>query len=563
MRRFGLLLAGALLLGCNTSNSGEPGDTKTPENVDESKLAAESLQTPSWPNAIRYLEQSTFGPNLAAISHVQAVGITNAINEELAYPAGVYTGVNADMVNNIPARDPAIDIFEHAITGQDQLRQRVAIALSQIFVVSLSTIPDNAAVADYLSMLRADAFGNFEALVTDVTLHPVMGRYLNMGNNVAYSTAATPTLIKPDENYARELMQLFTIGLDQLNLDGTPKLTCAPGVTPCTEANGGKRIPNYSQETVENLAHALTGWTYNNAGTATCPGRGGKKGTYYGNPVKPLVACAINHDPAAKLLTNNFTTTDQASPETHLAEAIHNLCTNPSAAPFISKQLIQHLVTANPSPAYVQRVATKFAATAAASDQLGQVVRAILVDDEARGPVPPLAVQPKFGHLRPPILLITNPIRWLNGTIGVGTGATLNAWSGRMGQSFPRPPSVFSYYPPNYTVPNNPSLLGPEYALVNGATTLDRGNYLNALLFPFVTKNATLTPITGITLDFSAVPQDTGNMVDWIDTNILHGTMTATTKAVILDAISDVPQGSQKALALYLAFSSPEYQFER
>jgi uncharacterized protein (DUF1800 family) len=391
-----------------------------------------------------------------------------------------------------------------------------------------------------------------------------MGRYLNLGNNVAFSSVAPAYApIKPDENYAREVMQLFTVGLDKLNLDGTPQLDCTGDGNAdagCTVAGGGKRIATYSQDTVENLAHTLTGWHYSDSGAGTCPAKGAKKGVYYGNPVKPLIACAVNHDATAKLLLHGFTTTANATPEQHLTEALHNLVTDPSAAPFISKQLIQHLVTANPTPAYVQRIATKFVNT---SGNLGAVVRAILEDDEARGPVPPAAVQAQFGHLRSPILHITNPIRWLGGTIGVGTGVALNGWSGRMGQSFPRPPSVFSYYPPNYPLPGSTTLLGPEFGIVNGGTLVDRGNYLTALLFPFVTKNATLTPITGITLDMSIVPQDVGPMVDWIDTYMMHGTMTATTKSLILDAISDVPQGSQKALALYLTFSSPEYQVER
>ena len=559
MRRTAFLLLTALALGCN---SAEPPEEKT----GQAQLAAESLTSPSRPNAIRLLEQATFGPKLADIDHVAppvgtGVGISGFITEQLAKPAGVYTGWNADnnAVPPIVARDVAQDVFEHAISGDDQLRQRVTLALSQIFVTSLIVINDQAVMADYLSMLRRDAFGNFRTLLNDVTLHPMMGRYLNMANNVAYDTATPPNLIAPDENYAREVMQLFTMGLDELYDDGTVQLDCTgdgvadPPAT-CTVATGGKRIPTYTQDHVENLAHALTGWTYYRVvnGVVKCPAVGARNNVNY---TQPMIPCDVNHDPAAKEILKGKSTTQGGTAQAHLTQALDFLFNDNSTPPYICKQLIQHLVTANPTPQYVSRVVAKFKNNGSGvRGDLAAVVRAILQDDEARGPVPVFAQQATYGHLRSPILLITNAIRWLNGSST--KGATLNSYSNKMGQNIGRAPSVFSFYPPGFQLPDGSGLLGPEFAIVSSATSLERVNFLNTLFFGTV---------SGTTLDWTVVPDDPALMLQWVDDNIFHDTMSPQMKSVILDAITNasVPAAKRKALALYLAMTSSDYQTEK
>lgn len=553
MRRTALLLMVALALGCN---SAEPAA----ETVGEAALAVESLTAPSRPNAIRLLEQASFGPKLTDIDHVmtQGVGISGYITEQLAKPAGTYTGwnSNSNATPPITGRDVAADIFEHAVNGDDQLRQRVTLALQQIFVVSMTTVSDHAAMADYLTMLRKDAFVNFRTLMADVTLHPAMGKMLNMANNVAFNTSSVA--IAPDENYARELMQLFTMGLSELNDDGTQKLDCTgDGVAdpaPCSAATGGKPIPTYTQDQVENLAHALTGWTYYRevGGIVKCPTVGARNNTNYS---KPMIPCDVNHDSSAKEILTGKSTTAGGTALTHLNQALDILFKDNSTPPYICKQLIQHLVTSNPSPAYVQRVVAKFKNNGSGvRGDMAAVIRAILQDDEARGPVPPFAVQGSYGHLRPPMLLITNTVRWLNGTTTAGT--SLNSWSSRMGQYLPRPASVFSYYPPSQPLPDGSGLLGPEFAITSSATTMDRANFLNAILFGTV---------SGTTLDFSVLPDDPAQMLQWVDDNILHDTMSAAMKSIILDAITNasVPAAKRKPLALYLAMSSSDYQTER
>lgn len=543
MRRTTFLLTALLALGCNSADDG----SEATETVGEARLAAESLTAPSRPNAIRLLEQATFGPKIAEIDHVMTsgVGISGFVTEQLAKPAGTYTGwdSNPNATPPIVGRDPSADIFEHAVSGDDQLRQRVALALSQIMVVSLSTIGNNAAMADYLTLLRKDAFGNFRTLMYDVTVHPAMGKFLNMANNVAFDATPEHKAVAPDENYARELMQLFTMGLYELNDDGTPKLDAA-----------GKPIAAYSQDQVENFAHAMTGWTYYRSvnGVVTCPAKGARNSTNY---TKPMIPCDVNHDPTSKALLNGFSTTANGTALQHLNQALDNIFNDNSTPPYICKQLIQHLVTSNPSPNYVKRVVAKFKNNGSGvRGDLAAVVRAILQDDDARGPVPPLIVQSIYGHLRPPILLITNTVRWLNGTTTAGNN--LNAWSSRMGQNLPRPTSVFSYYPPSEPLPDGSGLLGPEFAIASSATTMDRGNFLNQVLF---------STISGTTLDWTVMPDDPAQMVQWVDDNILHDTMSSAMKSVVLEAITNatVPAAKRKPLALYLAMSSSDYQTER
>lgn len=543
MRRTAYLLTALLALGCDAS----PDEGTEPEKVGEAPLAAESLTAPSRPNAIRLLEQATFGPKIADIDHVmtQGVGISGFVTEQLAKPAGTYTGWDSNPNANPPVvgRDPSADIFEHAIGGNDQLRQRVALALSQILVVSNAVINNNAAIADYLTLLRKDAFGNFRTLMYDVTVHPAMGKFLNMANNVAFDATPEHKAVAPDENYARELMQLFTMGLYELNDDGTQKL----------DANG-QPIAAYSQDQVENLAHALTGWTYRKVvnGVVKCPDKGGRNATNY---TGPMIPCDANHDSTSQALLNGFSTTAGGTAEQHLNQALDNIFKDNNTPPYICKQLIQHLVTSNPSPAYVKRVVNKFKNNGSnVRGDLAAVVRAILEDDEARGPVPPLLVQGIYGHLRSPILLITNTVRWLDGTTTAGNN--LNAWSARMGQSWPRQPSVFSFYPPDNPLPDGSGLLGPEFAITSSATSLDRGNFLNQVLF---------STVTGTTLNWSVVPDDPAQMVQWVDDNLMHDTATPAMKSVILDAITNanVPANKRKPLAVYLAMSSSDYQTER
>ena len=287
--------------------------------------------------ASHFLDQAAFGPDAATLEHVQTVGLDDYLNEQFAAPISPYPdpATTGPGLNRVQAR-----FFTNAVHGQDQLRQRVAFALGQIFVVSAIEENTPTQLVPYLGILQKDAFANFRTLMKDVTLSPTMGEYLDVRNN----DKADPTSdTRANENYARELMQLFTIGLSELNLDGTLKL----------DANGNP-IPTYDQTTIQNFAKVYTGWTY-----PTRPGAPLRKHNppYY---IGPMVPFESNHDVTSKTLLNGFVLPAGQTAEQDLEAALDNIFNHPNVGPFIGKQLIQHLVGSNPSPAYVARVASVF-----------------------------------------------------------------------------------------------------------------------------------------------------------------------------------------------------------
>jgi uncharacterized protein (DUF1800 family) len=373
MKRSALVALGSIALAGCIADGSLPDGSRQDEKTAEAIQPVESLITPSRQNVIRYLEQSSFGPNQTNVNYVHSVGITAAITGQLAAPATVFdTDVDAPALS--------AQFFYNAMTASNQLRQRTAFALSQILVVSQATFgsaTDDGRVpmGGYLNKLSADAFKNFRTVMYDLTVNPAMGRFLNMVNNNAFTAAGAP--LPPNENYARELLQLFTLGVDLLKDDGTPALDL-----------NNQRQDAYSQDQVENLSHVLTGWTY---GGLPCPTIGAT------NPVDytvPMIACAVNHDSAKYDLLDGDSTVQGAGPAASLNVALDSIFYHQNVPPFISKQLIQQLVTSNPSPAYVSRVVAKFKDDGAGvRGNLAVVIRAILEDDEARGAVPPLAQQ--------------------------------------------------------------------------------------------------------------------------------------------------------------------------
>jgi uncharacterized protein (DUF1800 family) len=501
----------------------------------ESEDAIESLDQPSKPNAIRFLEQSSFGPNANRVAHVMSVGIDVAIDEQIALRRTLFSATSTHSLG--------AQFFEHAAMKPDQLRQRVVLALSQIIVVSQNDFKGQddrgqAALAAYLDILSKNAFGDFATLIHDISVNPAMGHFLNMANNRAFSPNGTA--LDPNENYARELLQLFTLGLYLLNDDGTLKVD-----------NDGKARPTYTQDQVEAFAHTLTGWTYHSPDG--CPTRGHSNPS--GDWLHPMLGCDENHDKSSQMLLRGKRTTEGLGAEDHLAEAIENIVSHPNVAPFISKQLIQHLVTSNPTLGYVRRITDKFRDDGTGKvGNLGAVVRAILEDPEARGAMPAQRLESSFGHLRSPALFITNVVRRLNGQ--VTDGSALDVWSASMGQDLPQPPSVFSYYPPNHPLPGSETLVGPEFAIMDSASGFARANFLTRALFK---------TIDGATFNLDVLPADTNGIVNWLDGDLLHGTMTAETKAIVRAAITDprVPATSTRSLAVYLTALSPEFQVER
>lgn len=509
-------------------------------------------------DAVRLLEQATFGPNSALIAHVEAVGAAAFVDEQLAASGSRYTSSKYVPAGGAAAYCPAdpnpncfrdyytlfqlqTDFFRNALAGGDQLRQRVAFALSQIFVTSGLDINVAYGMALYQQIFLDGAFGSFEDLLMRVTRSSVMGDYLSMVNNDKPVAG-----VNPNENYARELLQLFSIGLWELDSDGTPILDAA-----------GQPVPAYDQSTVEGFAHVFTGWTYPLLpGT---PPRTHNPRNFLGD----MAAVESNHDSGAKQLLHETIQPAGLPMDADLAGAIRNVFLHPNVGPFVAKQLIQKLVTGNPSPQYVARVAAVFADNGSGvRGDMRALVRAILLDPEARGDV---KHDREYGKLREPVLFAAAVARAVDAkSDGVAFGPVAAA----MGQNLFYSPSVFNHYPPDYTLPGT-ATLAPEFALQNASTYISRANAANTLAFGTIVPLASYPGATGTQPDWTplqALAGDAGALADRLDLLLLHGTMPAAMRAGLVAAIGTVPAADtlgRARTAYYLVVTSSEYQVER
>jgi len=518
-------------------------------------------------DAARLLEQATFGVTASDIAHVQSIGIDAYINEQMAYAPTQYVGYsytpNAGRpgcigdgshppdASSLCARDEYTpfqvqrDFFTHALNNPDQLRQRVAFALSQIVVVSGIEIYEAYGLANYQNLLLKDAFGSYRTLLEDVTLSPTMGRYLDMVNSDKTNPQSGTV---PNQNYAREVLQLFSIGLVALNPDGTPQLDAS-----------GAPIPTYDAATIEGFASAFTGWAYPpQPGT---PSRWGDLSNYQGT----MVAFPDHHEAGTKTLLNGYTVPANQTPAQDLANALDNIFNHPNVGPFISQQLIQHLVTSNPTPAYVGRVAAVFANNGqGVRGDLSAVVRAILTDTEARGPAPATSI---FGHLREPALFITSALRSLGGQ---SDGVQLLNASLAMGQPIFAPDTVFSFYPPTNQIPGAQTL-APEFGIDNAATALARANFINTLIMlGGASPDATVAHSTGTSINLSSLlgARDNTTLIAQLNKTLMHGSLPSDASNTILAAADAVAASSKDPLAparaaTYLILTSAQYQVER
>jgi len=557
---------------------------------------------------VRFLEQSTFGPTSSLIDHAQQVGFDAFLNEQLGAPLTDYPDLpgwpqtrptvctGTCQRDNYTPYQLQQHFFANALSGQDQLRQRVAFALSQIVVASFVDVPLPSWMRGYVQLLYRDAFGNFRQLLYDVTLNPAMGRFLNMLGNRCQTIPANINICRtngssqPNENYAREILQLFSIGLSMLNQDGSRQPDA-----------GGNPIPTYDQKTVTEFARVFTGWT--NAPALSGPAADIPTVPNYRDPMVQHKSGQFEdwHDRGVKTLLNyNGCPSGTCSggtqlPAGHTADqdlndAIDNIAGHPNVAPFISKQLIQHLVTSNPSPGYVQRIAGFFTANQNSATQLFQVVRAILLDPEARGDSKedPTAF-PNYGKLREPAQFITNILRAFNATsdgvldsLNVGGSAIGSA---DMNEDIFNAPSVFSFFPPTARVPGQ-NVLGPEFAIFSSLTSLRRANFVNRVIFTPLSSTTNLTGIpavppdrplgTSIDLSFwESLAGDPNKLIDGPDGDnglnvlLLHDTMSAAMRQSVVTAVTSIPNTSaanrrlRVRTAIYLILTSPQYQVQR
>jgi uncharacterized protein (DUF1800 family) len=434
--------------------------------------------------------------------------------------------------------------FVNALSSPDQLRQRVAFAYSQIFVVSGVENSRNYAMRHYQQIFLDRAFGRFEDLLTAVTLSPVMGDYLNMVNN---NKANPVTGAQPNENYAREILQLFSIGVFKLNQDGTP-----------VRDSQGNPVPTYDQNEIEGFAHVFTGWTY-----PTIPGalsRANNPRNYLG-PMEPV---AQNHDTGSKQLLEASVIPAGLTMQEDLARALHNIATHPNVGPFIGRQLIQKLVTSDPTPGYVSRVAAIFNDNGArVRGDMGAVIRAVLLDPEARGA---RKIDSGYGKLSEPVLWVAKMARAFNAS---SDGVYFRGVTGALGQPLFYAPTVFNYYPPDYVLPGT-SLIGPEFALQTATTAINRANVANALLFSTaIAPDSSVYGATGTAFDLSALTPYAANAIDLVgrmDRLLVAGSLSSEAKSAIVTAVNAVPTtdalGRVRAAA-YLIVTSSQYQVER
>jgi uncharacterized protein (DUF1800 family) len=518
-------------------------------------------------DAARLLEQATFGVTASDIVLVQNVGIDAYITQQLAYTPTQYSGYgytphtapvgcvgdgsSPPDASSLCARDKYSpfqvqrDFFTHALNNPDQLRQRVAFALSQIMVVSSVEIYEAYGLADFQNLLLNDALGNYRTLLQDVTLSPVMGHYLDMANSDE-TNPQNGTV--PNQNYAREVLQLFSIGLVALNPDGTQQ-----------QDTSGAPIPTFDGTTINGFAAVFTGWTYPPLAGAV---------SQWTNPINfdgTMVAFSDHHQSGTKALLNGYTVPAGQTPAQDLANALDNIFNHPNVGPFIGRQLIQHLVTSNPSPAYVARVAAIFADNGqGVRGDLSAVVRAILTDVEARGAAPSGNV---FGHLREPALFITSTLRSL---AGQSDGVLLRSASSAMGQPIFSPDTVFSFYPPSYQIPGT-TTVAPEFGIDNAATALARANFINTVIMQGgAAPDPTVSGSTGTSINLTPLAGAASNaaLIAQLNQTLLHGELPSDASNIILTAIDTVTATSTDPLAAaraasYLILSSEQYQVER
>ena len=523
------------------------------------------------PDAFRFLNQSSFGPTPASLARVQALGIPAFLEEQLGLAASGYPDsefnylsldesptCNFSASNDSPiyacARDQLTlfklrnQFFLNALNQPDQLRQRVAWSLSQLFVISGVKDPDMETAyvqARYHEMLSEQAFGNFETLLTQVTLSPQMGHYLDMVNNAKADPVAGT---EPSENFARELLQLFAIGLVELNPDGTPLLDAA-----------GKPVPTYGQAEIKSFARVFTGWTYPPYDAPQTPGPDDDR--YF---AKPMVAVPDLHDTDAKVLLNGTPLPAGQAAAPDLAAALHNVFMHPNVGPFVGAQLIRQLVTGNPSPAYVGRVAAAFNDNGQGTrGDMKAVLRAILLDPEARGTI---ESDPAYGQLREPVLFVTSLLRALGATSdGIGFVDATQA----MGQDVFYAPSVFNYYPANYTIPGT-SIVAPQFGIHNTNTVLSRLGFAYDMIYGGgYDPDSSVTGATGTQVDLSpfvALGASPAQLVARVNALLFGGGMPPGVQSEILAAVALLPASDPDArarAAIYLAATSFQFQVTR
>ena len=516
--------------------------------------------TPSPTDAARFLSQSTFGATDALIAAVQNQGFDTFLNNQFATAPSSHLAFVDAAVAAFPSPSPSATPMQpsitqtndawwtYAIAAPDQLRQRVAFALSETLVVSLNSAGlanKPYALPAYYDVLVKNAFGNYRQLLEEITLNPAMGAYLNMLQS-AKANPVKHTL--PNENYAREIMQLFSIGLYQLNLDGSLTLN-----------SSGSPMATYGQEAILGTAAVFTGWTYHQSGTPVFyPGAGSQ------NWRDPMVNVATYHDLNAKTILNGVVVPANQTAADDLKLTLDTIFNHPNVGPFICRQLIERLVTSNPSPGYVYRVASVFNDNGqGVRGDLKAVVRAILMDYDARGPA---RTQQGVGKEREPVLRLTNLLRGFGASSPDGKFSVRGANSAFAEEAM-HSPTVFNFFTPDYEAPGaiaQAGLKSPEFEITTETTTISIANYLRTAIYSYLGPSA-----DRITLNLAndqALAVDSTKLVDHLDAVLMANNMSPSMRTILISAINQISATNtteRVKTALYLVINSPEFTVEK
>ena len=574
MQRVCVVLMLCVASGCGNggSKSSSSSTTTTPSTPAPTTLSTADVG--------RFLTQATFGPTQADITALQPSTFSAWLSAQtsMAVSTPTHQAWVDQRLTQLQATTPTATLssnqfyesfWQHAVQAPDELRQRVKFALSQIFVISLldSSI-DVRGAASYYDMLGNDAFGNFRKLLDDVTYHPMMGIYLTYMSNVKESGTSTP-----DQNYAREVMQLMIIGLYKLNPDGSRQLD-----------SSGNAIPTYSQDDILGLSKVFTGLAWYSAAPTTSTFNGGSKDA--NATITPMIAYNQFHSISSKTflgVTVPASTTADTNGEIKIA--LDTLFNHPNVGPFIAFRLIQQLVTSNPSPAYVARVAAVFNNNGAGvRGDMAAVVTAILTDTEARATATDMG-SASFGKLREPVVRLANWMRAFAVTSQSGNWLmTSTSANTSLGESPLTSSSVFNFWPPGYAPPNTQiaanNLLSPEFQGVDEVTV---AGYLNTMQGA-IGNGIGSVPTGGSGADIQsaytaeiAVATDANALADRMNLLLLYGQMSATLRQRLVDSINGVaiPGGTatqaqinaallnRAKIAVMLTMASPDYLVQR
>ncbi len=546
MRRLILLTVSLMLslAGCGGSGGGSDPSPPPPPPPPIAVTKAEAFQ---------FLNQATFGAVESEADRVIAMRQESWIDDQMTKAVSL----QLPHIQSLPLpqfqfqlQADRVDIwFRNALHGEDQLRQRVAFALSEIMVVSqLGALGDAPfALADYYDVLARNAFGNYRDLMEEVTLHPAMGVYLSMLGNQKPNPALN---IRPDENYARELMQLFSIGLVELDTDGSQKLD-----------GQGQPIPTYDQSIIEGFAHVFTGWTW-----AGSPSFQQARATRL-NQVVPMELWEDFHDAGPKLLLNGASLPAGQGGAKDLSDALDNIFNHPNVGPFIAVRLIHRLVTSNPSPGYVSRVAAVFDNNGSGvRGDLGAVVKAVLTDAEAN----PAVRTEQNGKIKEPLLRLTQLWRAYDAISNSGRYPFDFAYF-IFGQGPLQAPHVFNFFSPFYAPPGeiqDGGLVAPELEISTEYLNTFVTNFMFGQIFGLNSTNTNLQD-DDVYINFESemlLAVDADQLIDSVSGKLLGGEISAPLRNEIAGMLALIPETDtaiRAAEVIYFIVTSPEFAYQR